>query len=139
MHFFSRTKKRSSAPLCPCERGFTLTELLVVVAIIGILAAMGLVQYSVFRTRAFDAAARSDLFALVDSEEAFFVGAESYQNCANAGCNHPALPGFSGSANTTSVCAALLGGSEYRCATRHLSGTKTFYYDSFAGSFWSVP
>ena len=41
--------------------GFTLLELIVVVAVLGILAAIAIQQFSLFRSRAVDAAMRSDL------------------------------------------------------------------------------
>jgi prepilin-type N-terminal cleavage/methylation domain-containing protein len=43
------------------EQGFTLLELIVVVAVLGILVAIALQQFSLFRSRATDAAMRSDL------------------------------------------------------------------------------
>jgi len=43
------------------DRGFTLLELMVVVAVLGILAAIAIQQFSLFRSRATDAAMRSDL------------------------------------------------------------------------------
>ncbi len=43
------------------DRGFTLLELIVVVAVLGILAAIAIQQFSLFRSRATDAAMRSDL------------------------------------------------------------------------------
>src|SRR6185312_1452069 len=43
------------------EAGFTLLELIVVVAVLGILAAIAIQQFSLFRARAMDATMRSDL------------------------------------------------------------------------------
>jgi len=43
------------------NQGFTLLELLVVVAVLGILMAIAIQQFQLFRARAIDAAMRSDL------------------------------------------------------------------------------
>ncbi|RLB10772.1 MAG: pilus assembly protein [Deltaproteobacteria bacterium] len=43
------------------KKGFTLIELMIVIAIIGILAAIAIPQFAKYRTRAYNAAALSDL------------------------------------------------------------------------------
>ncbi len=60
------------------DRGFTLVELLIVVAIIGILAAIAIPQFAAYRTRSYNAAATSDLRNVRTTEESFFADNSSY-------------------------------------------------------------
>ncbi len=60
------------------EKGFTLIELMIVVAIIGILAAIAIPQFSNYRTKAFNSAAISDLHTARLAEESVFADAQKY-------------------------------------------------------------
>lgn len=53
-------------------RGFTLVELMIVIAIIGVLAAIAVPQFMKYRTKAYNAAAKHDLRVIQTAVEMFY-------------------------------------------------------------------
>lgn len=60
------------------EQGFSLVELMVVVAIIGILATIGIPQYQKFMSKARQAEAKTHLNAIFQGESSFFTEYNQY-------------------------------------------------------------
>ena len=105
------------------EQGFTLIELMIVIAIIGILAAIAIPQFSAYRTRSFNSASTADVRNAATAQEAYFVDNQDY--CATVATLTGATYGLYLSDNVTlAVTAATTSG--YTMTSTHAKGDKTF-------------
>jgi len=105
------------------EEGFTLIELMIVIAIIGILAAIAIPQFSAYRTRSFNSASTADVRNAATAQEAYFVDNQEY--CATVATLTGATYGLYLSDNVTlAVTAATTSG--YTMTSTHAKGDKTF-------------
>lgn len=114
------------------EKGFTLIELMIVVAIIGILAAIAIPQFASYRVKAFNASAQSDLRTAQTTFEVFFNDNDLYpptealqtgaitlgSGTSAVTLNTSSGVWFSSGTNAT--------GQAYNANSKHLSGDITF-------------
>jgi len=115
------------------NEGFTLIELMIVIAIIGILAAIAIPQFSAYRTRSYNAAAEADLRNAATAQEAYYVDNQTY--VANPVSLIGSTYGFYTSANVTVSGGAAA--QQYTMTTYHSSGNKTFSLVGPGGSVTS--
>ena len=104
------------------QEGFTLIELMIVIAIIGILAAIAIPQFSAYRTRSYNSAAEADLRNAATAQEAYYVDNQTYKPDPTALIG--TVYGFWTSENVTASGGADQTG--YTMTSFHSSGNKTF-------------
>jgi type IV pilus assembly protein PilA len=111
------------------EKGFTLIELMIVIAIIGILAAIAIPQFSAYRKRAYNSAAQSDLKNVITAQEAYFADYSTYTGTIGN------LTGSYGVVTSDNVTVGVSGSSSAFTATAfHATGDKTYSVSGPGGS-----
>lgn len=107
--------------------GFTLIELMIVLLVIGLLAAVTIPRFSRTKSRAFDAAAQTDLRNAVSAQEAYFADNQSYATDTQE-------LGFDGALTSGVSLSVSAAGSSYEMTARHAAGENTYCVDSGSGA-----
>lgn len=103
------------------EAGFTIIELLVVVATISVLAAIALPQFAEYREKGHDREAQSTLRAIATAQEAYFLENDSYISCNQGNC-HTFLDGIDPVSSDVTVSITSTG-TEFTGTALHNNGT----------------
>ena len=105
------------------ERGFTLIELLIIVVIIGVLAAIAIPTFALYKGNAFNSAAISDLKSAAIAQEAYFMDNPTY--CLNLSALKAAPYSLSVSRNI-SMNITQADAESYTMTAYHSSSNKTY-------------
>ncbi len=111
------------------RNGFTLIELMVVVAIIAILASIAFPQYASYRVKSMNAATKASLHQLAKAQEDYYLGAETYT------LNRASLANVTGWTveDTVSVSIIAANSNSWSATASHNSSPDSFTYSSSGG------
>jgi type IV pilus assembly protein PilA len=106
------------------KEGFTLIELMIVIAIIGILAAIAIPQFSAYRQRSYNSAAQADLRNAATAQEAYFVDEKSY--CSDTSVLIGPTYGLFGLTDDVILQIGSADRTGYGMKAWHLAGNKSY-------------
>ena len=112
------------------ERGFTLIELMIVIAIIGILAAIAIPQFADYRKRSYNSAANADLRNAATAQEAYYVDNMIYTSTVGNLVGTYGL--FTSKGVVISQCTGDV--NSYTMRAYHSSGDRTYSINGPGGS-----
>ena len=119
--------------------GFTFIEFSVVLAILGILAAIAVPQYSNYRERAYNQTAIADLKNIAAAQESFFADHQAYkliEQCSSVQgsvkCEIANLPGVTHLSKGVSLTMKV-SPVGFVATTRHYKAAKSCTWDSTKG------
>jgi len=116
------------------KEGFTLIELMIVIAIIGILAAIAIPQFSAYRQRSYNSSAQSDIRNIATAQEAYYVDNSRYSNTTDGTALTPTYGYMPSGGVTISISGNI---TTYVITGYHGSGSKTFYLGGPGGTISS--
>lgn len=113
------------------HKGFTLIELMIVIAIIGILAAIAIPQFDSYRKKGFNSGAIWDVKNAASAQEAYYVDFRTYTS------NLSQLNGY-GLSSTDDVILSIDGNhAAYTLVSYHSKGDKTYTFTGPGGALTS--